>query len=72
MNGGANGDGFTSGGPIVGADSGAFGIIAVDPPSEGPGAGIKTGDGNLLLVILLRPWRNVRSPLRNVWSFKMW
>ena len=62
MDKGTNGDGFTRGGNdvMVGADSGAFGIVmTVGPPPEGPGAGMKTGDGDLLLVILLRLWRNV-------------
>jgi len=48
--------------------------MATGPPPapEGPGLGMKMGDGDLFLVILLRPWRSVRSPSRNFWSFKMW
>ena len=46
----------------------------VDPPapSEELGLGMNTGDGDLLLIILLRPRRNASSPLRNVWSFRVW
>jgi len=68
MNGGANGDGFTRGsGAIAGTDGGTSGILTiVDVPPEEPGRGMKTGGGDLFLVILLRPWRSVRSPSRNV------
>jgi len=67
MNGGANGDGSTrsGGGAVTGADVGGIGMIAVNPPAEGVGGGMKMGDGDLFLVILLRPWRSVRSPSRN-------
>jgi len=74
IDGGANGDGSTRGGrgAIAGADDGASGIVTVvGPPPEGPGVGMKTGDGDLLLVILLCPWRSVRSSSRNFWSFRM-
>jgi len=67
MNGGANGDGSTrsGGGAVTGADVGGIGMIALNPPAEGVGRGMKTGDGDLFLVILLRPWRSIRSPSRN-------
>ena len=66
MNGGANGEGSTmGGGAVTGFDDGGIGIIVVDPPAEGVGVGMKMGDGDLFLVILLRPWRSVRSPSRN-------
>jgi len=57
MNGGANGDGSTrgGGGAVTGADVGGIGMIAVDPPAEGVGVGMKMGDGDLLLVILFHP-----------------
>jgi len=65
MTGGANGDGSArGGGAITGINVGGFGAIA-NPPAEGVGAGMKTGNGNLFLIILLRPWRSVRSPSRN-------
>ena len=51
---------------MTGADVGGIEMIAVDPPAEGVGLGMKTGDGDLFLVILLRPWRSVRSPSRKV------
>jgi len=70
---------MTGGGPISGggattdADGGDSGIGVVGPPApEGPGLGMKTGDGDLLLMVLLRLLRSVRSPSRNVWSFKTW
>jgi len=74
MNGGANGDGSTrgGGGAVTSADVGGFGMVAMNPPAEGVGVGMKIGDGDLFLVILLRPWRSIRSPSRKVWSFKMW
>ena len=74
MNGGANGDGSTrgGGGAVAGADVDDIGMIVVDPPTEGVGVGMKIGDGDLLLVIFFRPWRSVRSPSRNFWSFKTW
>ena len=31
-----------------------------------PGLGMNMGDGDLLLIVLLRPLRKVRSPSRNV------
>ena len=72
MNGGANGDGSARGGSaMTGVDVGGIEMIA-DPPAEGVGAGMKTGDGDLFLIILLRPWRSVRSPSRNFWSFRTW
>ena len=68
MNGGANGDGSTrgGGGTMTGADVDGIGITMVGPPAEGMGGGMKIGDDNLFLVILLRPWRSVRSPSRKV------
>jgi len=61
MNGGANGDGSTrgGGGTATGADVCGIGMIAVDPPAEGVGVGMKMGDGDLSFVILFRPWRSV-------------
>jgi len=75
MNGGANGDGSTrgGGGATTETDGGTSRtMFVVLPPAKGPGPGMKMGDGNLFLVILLRPWRSVQSPSRNFWSFKMW
>ena len=69
MDGGANGDGFTrggGGGAVTGADVDGTEMMVADPPTEGVGVGMKMGDGDLFLVILLRPWRSVRSPSRNV------
>jgi len=55
---------------VIGADDGGSGMMtAVDGspvPHEGPGLGMNTGDGDLLLIVLLRPLRRVRSPSRNV------
>jgi len=60
MNGGANGDGSTrGGGAVTGADVSGIEIIAVGFPVEGVGVGMKMGDGDLFLVILLCPWRSV-------------
>jgi len=59
---------------VAGADDGGSGVgIIVGPPvpPEGPGLGMNTGDGDLLLIVLLRPLRSVRSPSRNVKSFKV-
>jgi len=39
--------------------------MVMDPPPT-PGLGMNMGDGDLFLVIFLRPWRSVRSPLRKV------
>ena len=74
MNGGANGDGSArgGGGAVTGVDVDGSKITVVGPPADGVGAGMKIGDGDLFLVILFRPWRSVRSPLRKVRSFKMW
>ena len=56
------------GGTVTGADDGGSGIVIVDPPvpPEGPGLGMNMGDNDLLLIVLLRLSRRVRSPLRNV------
>jgi len=54
---------------VIGADDGGSGIATVigpPVPPEGPGLGMNTGDGDLLLIVLLRPLRRVCSPLRNV------
>jgi len=42
--------------------------MTVDSPAppEGLGLGMNMGDGDLLLIILFRPLRRVRSPSRNV------
>jgi len=58
MNGGANGDGSTrgGGGTTTGTDGGTSRIMFVSlPPAEGPGLGMKIGDGDLSFIILLRP-----------------
>jgi len=75
MNGGANGDGSTrgGGGTTTGTDDGTSRIMFVSlPPAKGPGPGMKIGDGDLFLIILLCPWSSARSPSRNFWSFKTW
>ena len=56
-NGGANGDGSTrgGGGVMTGADVNGIGMILVNPPADGVGAGMKMGDGDLSLIILFRP-----------------
>jgi len=69
MNGRITGGGLTgSVGAIAGADDGASGMTIFDPPvpPEGLGLGVNTGDGDLLLNILLQPLRSVRSLSRNV------
>ena len=69
MNGGANSDGSTrgGGGMITETDGGASrAMFVVLPPAKGPGLGMKMGDDDLFLVILLCPWRSVRSPSRKV------
>jgi len=56
-------------GAVIGADDSGSGITAVvDPPvpPEGSGLGMNTGDGDLLLIVLLRPLRRFRSPSRNI------
>jgi len=64
MNGGANGEGSMMGGGAVNSvDDGGIEVIAVSLPAEG--VGMKIGDDDLSFVILLRPWRSVRSPSRN-------
>ena len=44
---------------MTGADGGGSGMTVVGPPipSEGSGLGMNMGDGDLLLIILLRPLR---------------
>ena len=59
---------------MTGADGGGSGmamIVGPSVPPEGPGPGMNMGDGNLLLMILLRLLRSPSSPLRNVWFFKV-
>jgi len=54
---------------VTGADGGGSGMTTVvgpPVPPEGPGLGMNTGDGDLLLIVLLHPLRRVRSPSRNV------
>ena len=54
---------------MTGADDGGSRMAAVIGslvPSEGPGLGMNMGNGDLLLIVLLRPLRKVRSPSRNV------
>jgi len=41
-------------------------MVGPPVPPEGLGPGMNTGDGDLLLIILLRPLRRVQSPSRNV------
>jgi len=55
-------------GAMAGADDGGSGITVVGSPAppEGPGPGMNMGDGDLLLIVFLRPLRRVRSPSRNV------
>ena len=49
-----------SGGAVTGDNVGGSGMITVDPPvPEGLGLGINTGEGDLLLMILLQPLRSV-------------
>jgi len=57
-----------SDGAMTGADGSGSGMMAVDPPvpSRGLGLGVNTGDGDLLLNVLLQLLRSVRSPSRNV------
>jgi len=54
---------------VAGADDSGSGMtVAVDGPPvppKGPGLGMNTGDGDLLLIVLLRPLRRVRNPSRN-------
>jgi len=47
---------------VAGADDGGSGMTAVDPPvpPKGLGLGMNTGDGDLLLIILLRFLRRVQ------------
>jgi len=63
MNGRMTGTGLTGDvGLMAGADGGGSGITAaVDPPvpPEGFGLGMNIGDGDLLLIVLLRPLRRV-------------
>jgi len=71
INGGANGDGSSSGGDGIlgtiagsgmasGFDDRGFGIVIMVPPPapEGPGGGMNMGDGDLFLIIPLRPLRS--------------
>jgi len=54
---------------VTRTDGGGSGMATViDPPipPEESGLGMNTGDGDLLLIVLLRPLRKVRSPSRNV------
>jgi len=67
VNGGANGDGSTrgGGGATTGADGGASRIMFVSlPPIEGPGPGMKIGDGDFLSFVI-RLLKRFRSPSRN-------
>jgi len=58
---------------VTGADDGGSGMVDGSPvPPGGPGLGMNMGDIDLLLIVLLRPSRRVRNPLRNVWSFRVW
>jgi len=49
---------------VAGADDGGFGMMVVGSSAPPEGLGMNTGD--LLLIILLRPLRSVRSPSRKV------
>jgi len=68
MNGRIIGGGLTgSDGTMTGTDDRGSGMTVVDPPvPRGFGLGMNTGDGDLLLSVLLRPLRSVQSPSRNV------
>jgi len=67
MNGWMTGTGPTGGGgAMIGTDGGASGTAIVDPPvPEGLGLSMNTGNGDLLLKVLLQFLRSVRSPSRN-------
>ena len=59
---------------VTGADDSGSGITIIGGapvPPEGPGSGMNTSDGDLLLIVLLWPLRNALSPLRNIWSFRV-
>jgi len=43
----------TTGGAVVGTDGGGSEMTTVGPPPEGFGLGMNTGEGDLLLMILL-------------------
>jgi len=53
---------------VTGANDGGFGMIMVGPsvPPKGLGLGMNMGDGDLLLIALLRPLSRVQSPSRKV------
>jgi len=54
---------------VTGADDNGSGMtVVIGPPvpPEGPGLGMNTGDGDLLLMTFLCPLRRVQSPSRNV------
>jgi len=53
-------------GVVIGADGGASGMVTLDPPipPKGLGLGMNVGDGDLLLIVLLRLLRRFRSPSR--------
>jgi len=46
---------------VTGADGGGSGMTIVGPSilPKGPGLGMNTGEGDLLLIILLCPLRNI-------------
>jgi len=47
---------------VTGADGGGSGMTTVVGPSvppEGPGLDMNTGEGDLLLIVLLRPLRKI-------------
>jgi len=69
------GDGFIRGGKgtlgttgdmVTGADDGGSGMTTVVDPPVPLGLSVNTGDGDLLLIILLHPLRRLRSPSRKV------
>jgi len=53
------------GGLTAGAADGASGMVVMVPP-EGLGPDMNTGEGDLPLMVLLRPLRRLRSPSRKV------
>jgi len=66
IGGGPTGDnGLTAG--VTGGGSGIVTVVEGPPvPPEKPELNVDAGEGNLLLIVFLRPLRIVRSPSRNV------
>jgi len=49
-----------------GGSSGMTTVVGPPVPPKGSGLGMNTGEGDLLLMLLLCPLRRVHSPSRNV------